>query len=111
MNLMSREMTRTRPSPVTVEAVQEGIKPMADVLVSILNELVPDLPFERRVLIGFSVVGQCLYYRQNRAVGEVLFGAELVNGFNAPTIADHIADLVLRGIGKPLAASHGGKSS
>jgi TetR/AcrR family transcriptional regulator, regulator of cefoperazone and chloramphenicol sensitivity len=110
MNLMSREMTRTRPSPVTVEVVQEGIKPMADVLVSILNELVPDLPFERRVLVGFSVVGQCLYYRQNRAVGEVLFGADLVNSFGAATIADHIADLVLTGLGKPLAASREAQS-
>lgn len=107
MNLMSREMTRTRPSPVTVEVVHEGIKPMADVLVSILNELLPDLPFERRVLVGFSIMGQVLYYRQNRAVGEVLFGSELVNGLSPEVIADHITHLVLTGIGQPLAASRG----
>jgi AcrR family transcriptional regulator len=105
MNLMSREMTRTRPSPVTIEVVHENIKPMADVLVAVLQELLPDVPFERRVLVGFSVVGQCLYYRQNRAVGEALFGADVVNTFGAAGIADHIADLVLTGLGKPLAAS------
>jgi len=100
MALMSREMTRPTPSPVTEEVVRQNIKPMADVLVGILNELLPEAPLERRVLVGFSVIGQCLYYRQNRAVSETLFGRELLDRFTADMVADHIADLTLRGLGK-----------
>ncbi|HJZ92475.1 MAG TPA: CerR family C-terminal domain-containing protein [Gemmataceae bacterium] len=104
MALMSREMTRPTPSSATEEVVREHIRPMVDVLVAILDELLPDLPFERRVLVGFSIVGQCLYYRQNRAVSEVLFGRELMERFSADVLADHIADLTLRGLGKSVDA-------
>ena len=105
MTLMMREMTRPTPSAVTSEAVRENIKPMADILVSILAELLPEVPFERRVLIGFSVIGQCLYYRQNRAVGEALFGREITGNFNVELLATHIADFTLAALGKekPLA--------
>src|SRR5262245_44468901 len=100
MALMSREMTRPTPSPATEEVVREHIRPMVDVLLAILDELLPDLPLERRVLVGFSIVGQCLYYRQNRAVSQALFGRELMERLSADVVADHIADLTLRGLGK-----------
>ena len=95
MVLMTREMTRVEPTTVTVEAVEENIRPMADVLVAILDELLPNVPFESRVLVGFSIIGQCLYYRQNRAVGEVLFGRKLLQRFTADELAEHIADFTL----------------
>jgi AcrR family transcriptional regulator len=95
MILMTREMTRVEPTTVTVEAVEDHIRPMANVLVGILDELIPGVPFERRVLVGFSIIGQCLYYRQNRAVGEVLFGRKLLQRFSADQLADHIAEFTL----------------
>jgi AcrR family transcriptional regulator len=98
MVLMTREMTRLVPTTVTVEAVEENIRPMANVLVGILDELIPDVPFDRRVLVGFSIIGQCLYYRQNRAVGEVLFGRKLLQRFSADELAEHIADFSLAAI-------------
>ncbi|WP_157368609.1 TetR/AcrR family transcriptional regulator [Zavarzinella formosa] len=100
MHLMNREMTRIAPSEVTANAVRENIKPMADLLTQILAGLLPDLPFEKRVLIGFSVIGQCLYYRQNRVVGEVLFGRDVTRNYNAEFLAEHIADFTLAAVGK-----------
>lgn len=100
MHLMTREMTRIAPSAVTSQAVKENIKPMADVLVRILGELLPDVPFEKRVLIGFSVIGQCLYYRQNRVVGEVLFGRDVTRNYDAEYLAEHIANFTLAAVGK-----------
>jgi AcrR family transcriptional regulator len=98
MTLMAQEMTRVTPTDVTVEAVEENIRPIATVLVGILEELLPDVPADRRYLFGFSVIGQCLYYRQNRAVGEVLFGRRLMQRFTADELADHIAEFSLNAI-------------
>jgi AcrR family transcriptional regulator len=98
MTLMAQEMTRVSPTAATVEAVEENVRPMADVLVAILNELLPDIPFDRRVLVGFSIIGQCLYYRQNRAVGEVLFGPRLMRQFSADDLANHIAEFSLNAV-------------
>jgi TetR/AcrR family transcriptional regulator, regulator of cefoperazone and chloramphenicol sensitivity len=98
MVLMTREMTRFEPTAVTVEAVEENIRPMANLLVGILHDLLPDVPPERRVLVGFSIIGQCLYYRQNRAVNEVLFGRRLLQKFSADELAEHIADFSLKAI-------------
>src|SRR5262245_30492453 len=55
MTLMTREMTRLTPSTITIEAVEENMRPMAEVLVGILRELLPDVPCERQVLVGFSI--------------------------------------------------------
>lgn len=98
MVLMTQEMTRLTPTAVTVEAVDENIRPMANALVGILDELIPDVPPERRILVGFSIMGQCLYYRQNRAVSEVLFGRRLLHKFSADELAEHIADFSLAAI-------------
>lgn len=100
MHLMNREMTRIAPSAITSQAVRENIKPMADLLSHILGELLPEVPFEKRVLIGFSVIGQCLYYRQNRVVGEVLFGRDVTRNYDAEYLAEHIADFTLAAVGE-----------
>lgn len=95
MVLMTRELTRLTPSPLMQEVVNENIKPMADILSAILVELLPEFPHERRVLMGYSIIGQCLYYRQNRAVGEVLFGPQATHGYDAEYLATHVADFSL----------------
>ena len=99
MHLMNREMTRIAPSDITAHAVRENIKPMADLLTHILAALLPGVSFEKRVLIGFSVIGQCLYYRQNRVVGEVLFGRDVTKNYDAEYLAGHIADFTLAAVG------------
>lgn len=99
MQLMNREMTRITPSTITATVVGENIKPMADLLTRILEELLPQVPFEKRVLVGFSIIGQCLYYRQNRVVGEVLFGRDVTRNCNAEFLAEHIANYSLAALG------------
>ena len=66
MQLMMCEFTQ--PSAACQAAVMQHIQPMAQVLRGIIAELLPNIPEEKNWLIGFSIVGQCLYYRQNRAV-------------------------------------------
>jgi len=96
MKLMMREFSQ--PSPACREAVLEHIQPMAQLLHNILLELLPDTPAEKRWLIGFSIVGQCIYYRQNRAVGEILMG-EAFTQLDADGLADHVASFSLAALG------------
>src|SRR5438067_747835 len=73
--LMMREMVQ--PTAACVEVVREYIRPMADVLIGILAELLPpETPQQQRYLFGFSVVSQCLFFRTNRAVAALLMGEE-----------------------------------
>ena len=69
----------------------------------------PDWPEDKRWLIGFSVVGQCLYYRQNRAVAEILMGAESIAKLDVDLLAEHIAAFSLAALGfaAPVAVTRG----
>jgi AcrR family transcriptional regulator len=93
MRLWMREMTQ--PSAACAEAVQENIVPTAAILRQILAELLPDVPDEKRWLFGFSTIGQCLFYRQNAAVIEVLVGRDRYAQLNVDLLAGHIADFTL----------------
>jgi AcrR family transcriptional regulator len=93
MRLWMREMTQ--PSAACAEAVQENIVPTAAVLRQILTELLPDVPDEKRWLLGFSTISQCLFYRQNAAVIEVLVGSDRYAQLNVELLAGHIADFTL----------------
>lgn len=97
LQLMMREMSN--PSPAAEAVVREEIQPMAHRLRGIIAELFPHLSTRTHLMIGFSVVGQCLFYRQNRRVSELLFGADAVNALDADAVADHITRLTLAGLG------------
>ena len=97
MKLMMREFTQ--PSSACREAVLQYIQPMANILHGILQELLPDVPMEKRWMIGFSIVGQCLYYRQDRAVAEILIGTEAFAQLDVDRVAEHIADFSLTALG------------
>jgi TetR/AcrR family transcriptional regulator, regulator of cefoperazone and chloramphenicol sensitivity len=97
VQLMAREFTQ--PSPACYDAVLQFIQPMAQVLHGILSELLPETPTEKRWLIGFSIVGQCLYYRQNKAVAEILMGADAVAKLDVDLLAEHIAAFSLAALG------------
>lgn len=96
MKLMMREFAE--PSPACREAVLHHIQPMAQLLHNILMELLPDTPPEKRWLIGFSIVGQCIYYRQNRAVGEILMG-DAFTQLDVDRLSDHVASFSLAALG------------
>jgi len=42
------------------------------------------------LMIEFSVIGQILYYRQNRPISELIFSKGEVDGLDETMVADHI---------------------
>jgi TetR/AcrR family transcriptional regulator, regulator of cefoperazone and chloramphenicol sensitivity len=98
MRLMMREMTE--PSEVGLEAVNEFIRPMAEFLRVILEEYLPESISRNHVwMIGFSIVGQCLYYRQNRFIAEQLMGSEAFNALTLEHLIEHITRFTLAALG------------
>ena len=97
--LMLREMAE--PTEACAKLVEAFIRPMADTLHDILNELVPShLSLEQRWLIGFSIVGQCLFYKVHRPAAELLMGLENYRKLDLDLLADHIARFSLAALGR-----------
>ena len=97
MQLLMRELSQ--PSPATISVVEDFIRPMALGLFAILAELLPDLPDRQRLMVGFSIVGQCLYYRQNRNVSTLLFGAAAVDDLSLAAVTEHITRFTFAALG------------
>lgn len=95
--LMMRELAQ--PTEACVEVVREYIRPMADILRGILGELLPGADPVQIYMTGFSIVGQCLFYKQNRPIAQLLVGEEQFAKLDADRIADHITAFTLRGLG------------
>ena len=97
MKLMMREMAD--PGKAAHVVVTEFIQPMAFALRAILRELLPHLDEQHLLMTGFSVIGQCLFYRQNRPVAELIFGKEEVSALRADAVADHVVRFTLAALG------------
>jgi len=98
MHLMMRELAH--PSEACTAAVEEFIRPMANHLRTLLRPLLPNDISELRLwMVGQSIVGQCLYYRQNRAVAERLMGTELFEQVNAEILSQHITTFTMAALG------------
>ncbi|MFO0824016.1 MAG: CerR family C-terminal domain-containing protein [Gemmataceae bacterium] len=102
MKLMMREMAD--PGKAAHVVVSEFIQPMAFALQAILRELLPHLDEQRLLMTGFSVIGQCLFYRQNRPVSELIFGKEAVAALDVNAVADHVVQFTFAALGhaKPI---------
>ncbi len=89
-----------KPSTACRELVQENIRPHFEALMRILSRLLPeDVPPEKRHKIGFSIIGQCVYYRVGHMVVEVLISPEeKATHFSAEQVADHIVQFSLAAI-------------
>jgi TetR/AcrR family transcriptional regulator, regulator of cefoperazone and chloramphenicol sensitivity len=95
--VMMREMAQ--PTAACAEVVREYIRPMADRLMGILNELLPpETPVAKRYLIGFSIVSQCLFFRQNRPVAALLMGEEAFRQLDVEQLTEHITGVALAAI-------------
>jgi AcrR family transcriptional regulator len=95
--VMMREMAQ--PTAACAEVVREYIRPMADVLMGILNELLPpEVPVVRRYLLGFSIVSQCLFYKQNRAAVLLLMGEDEYHRLDVDALTEHITTVARAGI-------------
>jgi AcrR family transcriptional regulator len=96
--LMMREMAQ--PTAACAEVVRDYIRPIADVLVTILGELLPSsVSHTDRYLTGFSIVGQILHYKQSRPIARLLMGEAEFDRLTADQIATHITAFTLRGLG------------
>ncbi len=95
--LMIREMVQ--PTDACVEVVREYIRPMADVLIGILAELLPpETPERQRYLFGFSIVSQCLFFRTHRPVAALLMGEEAFRRLDVEVLTEHITAVALAAI-------------
>lgn len=97
MKLMMREMSD--PGKAAHVVVTEFIQPAAFALRAILRELLPHLDEQRRLMTGFSVIGQCLFYRQNLPVAEMIFGKDEVSALDSAAVADHVVRFTLAALG------------
>lgn len=98
LTLMFRELAQ--PTAAGEAVVGGYIRPIADTLDAILNELLPsDTPAMKRHLTAFSIVGQCMHYKHNRAVVARLVGESEFSGYEPDTIAAHIIDFTFRALG------------
>lgn len=99
MELMLREMAR--PTDACREIVEDYIRPMAEALSQILQELLPGSSWNQQAwLIGFSIVGQVLFYHINQPVVRLLVGEEAFESLSVDVLTDHITRFCLAAIGK-----------
>lgn len=97
LRLMMRELSQ--PTAAAKEVVRDYIQPMAFRLRAIVEEALPGVPEAKCLMIGFSIIGQILYYRQNRLVSELIFGKEHVDALTTDEIAGHVTQFTLAALG------------
>jgi len=96
--LMFREMFT--PTAACVELVEADIRPRAEALNRIIDELVPgDTPSVDRHLIAFSVIGQCLFFNAGNRVAELLVGEDEFRSYDVDKLRDHITGFTLAALG------------
>ncbi len=90
VRLILREVVE--PTRAGAELVQEGFEPLFEVLLDILRHLLP-APTPRHQLqqLGFSVIGQCVFYRfHQRIVGLLIEPDERERHFQVESLGEHI---------------------
>lgn len=94
LELMLRELAR--PTAACRALVEDYIRPMAEELERILGDLLPPgTSRDEAWLIGFSIVGQCLFYYVQRPIVEQLVGPERHRELTVDLLAEHIAGFTL----------------
>jgi AcrR family transcriptional regulator len=104
-DLMLRELSR--PSESCREFVESYIRPMAHTLGDIMQDLYPHREWNQQTwMVGFSVVGQVLFYQLQQPVIRILMGDEGFESLTVDGLTDHITRFCLAalGHGEPLTA-------
>ena len=101
--VMVREIAA--PSKAAERLVDESFRPRFERLLAILHDLRPDLDPRRLHALGFSVVGQCLHYKQGRVISERIIGTAAFERLDAAYLVDHVTAVTLAALGRgePLA--------
>ena len=99
--LIMRETVQ--PTKACEEFVRGYIRPNIEILHGILQELLPaDFSEEARQLVGFSIIGQALFYRAARGVLELMLAGEQPLRFDEErlqVLAEHITRFTLAALG------------
>jgi AcrR family transcriptional regulator len=96
--IMMRELAQ--PTKACEELVRDYIAPASIVLLGVLGELLPPaIPRWKLYMTAFSIVGQCLYYVQNRPIAKLLVGEDDFQWFDEARLAEHIAQFSLAALG------------
>ena len=90
--LLIREVFQ--PTGAVRDLVRDYFRPHLETLLSILNEMLPaETPEHRRFQTAFSILGQCLFYRVNPGLTDMLLGeGTAVELYQPERLAAHIAD-------------------
>jgi AcrR family transcriptional regulator len=98
LEIMLRELAR--PTEACEAVVEDYIRPMAEALRSILNDLLPaDLSEDERWRIGFSTVAQVLFYYVHQPIIRLLTRNPANDAFPLEELADHVTRFTLAAIG------------
>lgn len=98
LEIMLRELAR--PTEACAAVVEDYIRPMADKLREILRDLLPEqLTEQQRWMIGFSIVGQILFYYVHQPIIRLLIGHAGVEPMPLDQLADHVTRFTLAAIG------------
>jgi AcrR family transcriptional regulator len=101
MKLLMREMSV--PGKAAHVVVKEFIQPKALGLQKVICDLFPSLDESRVLAVGASIIGQLLFYRQNRPVAELIFGKEAMTALTLELVTEHVTRFTLAalGLGEP----------
>jgi AcrR family transcriptional regulator len=98
MQLLMRELSH--PGPAGEGIIRDYMRPVYELLWSILREVLPAGTDERTIhLTGFSILGQCLYHRIGRPAVRRLAGEAEHDTYTPELVADHIARFSLAALG------------
>lgn len=96
-DLMLRELVR--PTAASETLVREVIRPRFRRLCEVLQQIRPDLEGRRLEATVFSVVGQCLFYKIGRSIGERVVGVAAFGALDLDYLTDHITAFTLAALG------------
>jgi len=95
--VMLREVAS--PTKASDTLVREAIRPQFLALTAILRRFRPEADERQIHAIGFSVIGQCLFYKLCRPISERIIGGEAFGRLDADYLADHITRFSLAALG------------
>jgi AcrR family transcriptional regulator len=99
LRLIQREIME--PTKACEEMVQEAFQPYFQILLDVLKEMLPsDMPKHQLHQLGFSVIGQCVFYRAHDKIVSMLVSEdELTRHYHPDQLADHITQVTLATLG------------
>jgi TetR/AcrR family transcriptional regulator, regulator of cefoperazone and chloramphenicol sensitivity len=97
LELMLRELAR--PTEACEAVVEDYIRPMADQLRVIIRDLTPHLTDDQRWPIGFSIVGQVLFYYVHQPIIRLLIGPIAFEALSVDELAEHVTRFSLAALG------------